>query len=297
MRTSHHSYGGNIVTFALETDPPFVVNVKVGKTMVIDAQSDLIIPATLMTCPQPPVVGLIKALPKLSDRYHLHGACTLSCPGEHGVVSVHLLNPSDAPVVLHKGSVIGKFKQSRSPTDIVTIAPNEGSCTKDVSLQPECQAQSLLAPLRMPTEDFHLQCSSLPNPSLTMVQNAQLAELLTKFSDICASSSLDLGHTWLIQHEIDTGDARPIKQRPYLLSNSQRVEIDRHISNMLDQNIIQVSASPWSSPVVLVKRRMVLLVFAWITGNVMLLCVRTVFLCLVSMMPLTLYLVLNSFQH
>ena len=37
--------------------------------------------------------------------------------------------------------------------------------------------------------------------------------------------------------------------------DSQRVEIERHISNMLDQNIIQVSASPWSSPVVLVKKK------------------------------------------
>ena len=247
--------GGNTVTFALETDPPFVANVKVAKTMVIDAQSELIIPATLTTCPQPPVVGLIEALPKLSDRYHLHGACTLSCPGEHGAVSFRLLNPSDAPVVLHKGSVIGKFEQVRSPADIVTIAPNEGLCTKDVSWQPEFQTQSLLAPLHMPTEDFHLQFNSLPNPSLTTVENAQLAELLTKFSDIFASSSLDLGHTRLIQHEIDTGDARPIKQRPYRVSNSQRVEIDRHISNMLNQNIIQVSASPWSSPVVLVQKK------------------------------------------
>ena len=95
----------------------------------------------------------------------------------------------------------------------------------------------------------------MPNPSLTTVENAQLAELLTKFSDIFASSFLDLGRTRLIQHEIDTGDARPIKQRPYWASNSQRVEIDRHTSNMLDQHIIQVSASPWSSPVVLVKKK------------------------------------------
>ena len=158
--------GGNIVTFALETDPPFVANVKVAKTMVIDAQSELIIPATLTTCPQPSVVGLIEALPKLSDRYHLHGACTLSCPGEHGAVSSRLLNPSDAPVVLHKGSAIGKFEKLRSPTDTVTIAPNESLCTKDVSLQPEFQAQSLLAPLRMPTEDFHLQLTHCLIPHL-----------------------------------------------------------------------------------------------------------------------------------
>ena len=209
--------GGNTVTFASENDAPIVSNVKVAKTMVIDAQSELIIPATLTTSLQPPVVGLIEALPKLSN--HLHGACTLSCPGENGEVSFRLLNPSDTPVVLHKGSVIGKFEQLRSPTDIVPLTPNDRLCAAAASRQQECQAQPLLAPLRMPADDFHLQFNSVPNPSLTTAENAKLAELLTNFSDIFASSSLDLGHTQLVQHEIDTGDARPIKQRPYRVSN------------------------------------------------------------------------------
>ena len=201
--------GGNTVTFASENDAPIVSNVKIAKTMVIDAQSESIIPATLATSLQLPVVGLIEALPKLSDRYHLHGACTLSCPCENGEVSFRLLNPSDTPVVLHKGSVIVKFEQLRSPTDIVPLTPNDRLCADAASRQQECQAQPLLAPLRMPADDFHLQFNSLPNPSLTTAENAKLAELLTNFSDIFASSSLDLGHTQLVQHEIDTGDARP----------------------------------------------------------------------------------------
>ena len=85
------------------------------------------------------------------------------------------------------------------------ILPSCVCCTQ------ECQAQSLLPPLRMPADDFHLQFNSLPNPSHTTAENANLAELLTNFSDIFISSSLDLGHTQLVQHEIDTGDARPIK--------------------------------------------------------------------------------------
>ena len=170
-------------------------------------------------------------------------------------MSFRLLNPSNTPIVSHKGSVIGKFEQLRSPTDIVTLTPNDRLCTNDASQQQERQAQALLAPLRMPADDFHLQFKSLPNPSLTAAENTQLIELLKNSSDIFALSSLDLGHMQLVQHKIDTGDARPIKQRPYRVSNSQKAEIDRHIFNMLDQNIIQVSASPWSSPVVLVKKK------------------------------------------
>ena len=96
---------------------------------------------------------------------------------------------------------------------------------------------------------------SLPCPELNAKEHSALNHLLASFEDIFASSSLDLGHTNVIQHHINTGDARPIKQAPYRVSQSQRAKIDEHISNMLKQNIIQVSSSPWSSPVVLVKKK------------------------------------------
>ena len=79
--------------------------------------------------------------------------------------------------------------------------------------------------------------------------------MLTSYKDIFASSSLDLGHTTIVEHSIDTGNARPIKQAPYRVSQAQRIEIDQQISNMLCQNIIKPSSSPWSSPVVLLKKK------------------------------------------
>ena len=78
-----------------------------------------------------------------------------------------------------------------------------------------------------------MQFKSLPSPTLTVAENVQL----------------------VFEQKIDTGDAWPIKQQPYRVSNKQRVEINRQISNMLEQNIISVSTSPWGSPVVLVKKK------------------------------------------
>ena len=45
------------------------------------------------------------------------------------------------------------------------------------------------------------------------------------------------------------------KQRPYRALSPQEVQIDRQVSSMFDQKITQVSASPRSSPVVLVKKK------------------------------------------
>lgn len=64
-----------------------------------------------------------------------------------------------------------------------------------------------------------------------------------------------LGRTGEVQHTIDTGDAPPIRLRPYRTSPGQREEIDTQITDMLSQNIIQESVSPWAAPVVLVKKK------------------------------------------
>ncbi|XP_015764203.1 PREDICTED: uncharacterized protein LOC107343152 [Acropora digitifera] len=55
---------------------------------------------------------------------------------------------------------------------------------------------------------------------------------------------------------IDTGDALPIKQRPYRTSpKCGKQEIDRQVEDMLQKRIIRESVSPWSSPIVLVKKK------------------------------------------
>ena len=71
-----------------------------------------------------------------------------------------------------------------------------------------------------------------------------------------------LGRTSLVQHVIETGDAAPIKQRPYRTSPESKQEIDRQVNDILERGIIQESVSPWSSPVVLVKKKIVNLDFA-----------------------------------
>ena len=47
----------------------------------------------------------------------------------------------------------------------------------------------------------------------------------------------------------------PIKQRPYRTSPQCKQEIDRQVEEMLRKGIIRESVFPWSSPVVLVKKK------------------------------------------
>ena len=79
----------------------------------------------------------------------------------------------------------------------------------------------------------------------------KLQELLTKYQDVFARSNDDLDQTERVQHRINTGTAKPIRQAPLGKREIKKAEIDK----MLDRKVIEPSKSPWSSPVVLVKKK------------------------------------------
>ena len=80
-----------------------------------------------------------------------------------------------------------------------------------------------------------------------------MSQLLVECQDIFTKHSSDLGRTHKINHRIDTGDTDPIK--PQRIPIHLREEARRQTQDVLDGDIIEPSDSPWSSPVVLVKKK------------------------------------------
>ncbi|XP_068209164.1 uncharacterized protein [Palaemon carinicauda] len=62
------------------------------------------------------------------------------------------------------------------------------------------------------------------------------------------------GRTSPLEHDVDIGDALPVKQSPYRLNPEKRAFVEKEIIYMLEHDFFQLSISPWSSPVVLVKK-------------------------------------------
>jgi len=81
-----------------------------------------------------------------------------------------------------------------------------------------------------------------------------LRSLLLKHQNTFAKSSMDLGFSTVLQHDIDTGDARPIRQQPRRPPLSARQAEDKIIDEMLQSGVIRPSTSPWASPVCLIKK-------------------------------------------
>ena len=86
---------------------------------------------------------------------------------------------------------------------------------------------------------------------LTSPEREEMVKAITEFSDIFPDVP---GKTTCALHNVDVGDATPIKQNPYCV-NPQKLEFMRkEVDYMLKHGIIEPSQSNWSSPCLLVPK-------------------------------------------
>ncbi|XP_036346606.1 uncharacterized protein LOC118755914 [Rhagoletis pomonella] len=92
-------------------------------------------------------------------------------------------------------------------------------------------------------------------PSKLHMSDAQRAKLQSVIEFFPSSERYGLGETSLVEHVIDTAEAKPIKQRFYPLSPAKEKLLCEEVDRMLRLGVIEeASASPWSSLVTLVVK-------------------------------------------
>ncbi|KAD4586659.1 hypothetical protein E3N88_24260 [Mikania micrantha] len=101
---------------------------------------------------------------------------------------------------------------------------------------------------------FHLTLS--PPQSLTQpTQSPDIQKLLTDFALVFQPPS-GLPPTRIQDHDITLlPDSAPVAVRPYRYPHFQKQEVERLVQDMLAQGIIRPSYSPFSSPVLLVRKK------------------------------------------
>ncbi|GBO34796.1 Transposon Ty3-I Gag-Pol polyprotein [Araneus ventricosus] len=91
---------------------------------------------------------------------------------------------------------------------------------------------------------------------LTSFEKEELLHLLEEFGDIFdINKKSRKSRCNAVKHRIETSDNASIKHRPYRTSATERRAIENEVQRMLKEDVIQPSDSPWSSPVVLVKKK------------------------------------------
>ena len=96
---------------------------------------------------------------------------------------------------------------------------------------------------------------NLEDSELTIDQKEKLLKLLKKYSNIFAEDPKNPGTTNQVFHHINTKKHQPINQPSYRTGPKEDETINKEVKEMLKNQVIQPSTSPWSSPIVLVKKK------------------------------------------
>ena len=83
-------------------------------------------------------------------------------------------------------------------------------------------------------------------------QKATLMETLGKWAQVIQDKP---GRTNICEHRIETGDAKPVRQRPYRIPYAQREIMKGELNKMLEMGVIQPSKSEWASPVLMIPKK------------------------------------------
>ena len=150
---------------------------------------------------------------------------------ENDNLPVHFISHSDHEVVIPKHSYVRAMEKVQESDQDISHA--------NTSLEPVSQHA---------LSDCLAQSDLLPN------QRHPLYNVLQEKSGVFGSSIADLTSTPLVKHYIDTGNAKPIKQRAYGTSYHHHNEIEKQVEEMLQNGIIKPSVNPWVSPVVMVRK-------------------------------------------
>ncbi len=85
---------------------------------------------------------------------------------------------------------------------------------------------------------------------------SSLTDLLGQYRGVLAFPGEPLGVTDRAVHHVRLKpDTKPVYIPPYRLPHSQRTIVDKMVNDMLEQDVIKESHSPWNSPLFLVPKK------------------------------------------
>ena len=183
------------------------------------------------TCGQEGVIEPLgstrKGVPK-----HILVARTLANVGPQQHMILHVANASPTLTTVYKGTKLGTFAPISKVHPINVVQEGEppmetGSTPPDIDLA---------------------------GTDLSPSEQQQLLNLQNSFSTVFTTANDPLGRTSVVKHNIHTSGP-PIRQPLRHLPQAMKLVWEQEVQKMLEQIVIQHSTSPWSLPVVMVRKK------------------------------------------
>ena len=170
-------------------------------------------------------------------------------PDSKGIAYVKVENHSGYTECLEESTEIGTASQANIVEyhDMLsqTQPTPEDAAVNCIRTEEENDARK-----RKLRESLGIERSDLP-----LAHRDQLLDMVTNFHDVFSLAEEERGETDWVQFDIDTGDAQPRKVPLRRMPLSVRKEVAWQVSKMQETGVIVPSKSPWSSPVVLVRKK------------------------------------------
>ncbi|VDI82483.1 Hypothetical predicted protein [Mytilus galloprovincialis] len=92
--------------------------------------------------------------------------------------------------------------------------------------------------------------------TLSVDHISQLQDLVDKYNDVFVGKDSRLGKCSLLKHKIEVPEGTvPVRQRQFKVGPRQKDVLENMIKDMLEQDIIEESISPWGAPCLLVAKK------------------------------------------
>ena len=149
-------------------------------------------------------------------------------PNVNGMFLVTVLNSTGKDIVLNNRQVVGTL----------------------------CEGTDIVASVTYPTQKSNLNFtgSVKMGKNLSVEERNKIEKLVSSYTDVFAQNPQKPKQTSMMKHKIITGDTLPVKIRMRRVPVAWENEVDKQINEMLKNDIIRPSCSPWNSPYLLVKK-------------------------------------------
>ena len=184
------------------------------------------------------------------------------CPSSEDTASVyapsHSCPTADVSSTLGHGTDVYMSDPIAAATDVTASLSVAPAPTPPLDSLSHISDSQLIPPtdtdITLPDHLKLLYLQTVQENDLSPEISNSLKHILSAHADTFAKHSLDIGFCSVLQHDVDTGDALPIKQSPRRPPLAAREAEDEILNSMLLSGVIEPSTSPWSSPVCLVSK-------------------------------------------
>jgi len=145
---------------------------------------------------------------------------------EHRGQKVNVVNTTETPTVLRSGMWLGNLH----PVEVMASPEKADDTVK-----------------------FGEEARQAVLDNLTESQHQPVVEMLNHYGDVFSENKFDTGRTHLVEHTIDTGAHRPIRQGLRRHPRAHLDIIDEQVADLVKNDFMEPAASPWASNVVLVR--------------------------------------------